>query len=91
MLKTKTKNNNKKKKKQKKKQKTTIFDKMLSLIQLQRQNVLQNPRLIVFNVKAHTRKIKALTALVSRSSLSVGWENGSIRGLKTVLFNLNFL
>ena len=32
-------------------------------------------------------KIKALTALVGRLSLSVGWKNGPEWGLKTVLFN----
>ena len=31
--------------------------------------------------------MKALTALVSRLSLSVGWENGLERGFKTVSFN----
>ena len=31
--------------------------------------------------------IKALTALVGRLSLTVGWENGPERGLKTVSFN----
>ena len=31
--------------------------------------------------------IKALTALVGRLSLSVGWENGLERGVKTVTFN----
>ena len=34
-----------------------------------------------------TQKIKVLTALVDRLSLSVGWENGPERGLKTVLLN----
>ena len=33
------------------------------------------------------RIIKALTALVGRLSLSVGWENGPKQGLKTVSFN----
>ena len=32
-------------------------------------------------------KIKALTALVGRLSLSPGWENGPEWGLKTVSFN----
>ena len=32
-------------------------------------------------------KIKALTALVGRLSLSVGWENGPEQGLKPVSFN----
>ena len=36
-------------------------------------------------------RIKALVALVSRLSLSVGWKNGPERGLMTVSFNLNFL
>ena len=31
--------------------------------------------------------IKALIVLVGRLSLSVGWENGLERGLKTVSFN----
>ena len=31
--------------------------------------------------------IKALTALVGRLSLSVGWENGPGQGLKIVSFN----
>ena len=31
--------------------------------------------------------IKALTALVGRLSLSVGWENGLERGLKAASFN----
>ena len=33
-------------------------------------------------------KIKVLTALVGRLSLSVGWENGPELRLKTVSFNL---
>ena len=32
-------------------------------------------------------KIKALTALLGQLSLSVGWENGPERGLKTISFN----
>ena len=32
-------------------------------------------------------EIKALTTLVDRLSLSVGWGNGPERGLKTVSFN----
>ena len=35
--------------------------------------------------------IKALRALADRLSLRVGWDIGIERGLKTVLFNLNFL
>ena len=35
--------------------------------------------------------IKALTALVGRLSLSVGWENGPERGRKTDSLILNFL
>ena len=37
--------------------------------------------------KSSPLTIKALTALVGRLSLSVGWENGSERVLKTVSFN----
>ena len=33
-------------------------------------------------------KFKGLTALVDRLCLSVGWENGPERSLKTVSFNL---
>ena len=36
-------------------------------------------------------RIKVLTALVGRLSLSVGRENGPEWGLKTVAINLNFL
>ena len=32
-------------------------------------------------------EIKALTALVGRLSLSLGWENGPERGIKTVSLN----
>ena len=32
--------------------------------------------------------IAKMTAVMSRLSLSVGWENGPERGLKTVSFNL---
>ena len=45
-------------------------------------------------IKAQTalrrKKIKALTALVGRVSLSVGWENGPERELKTISFNSYF-
>ena len=37
--------------------------------------------------KRNSSKIKALTALLGRLSLTVGWENGPERGLETVSFN----
>ena len=38
-------------------------------------------------INAMETKIKALTALEGRLSLSVGWKTGPERGLKTVTFN----
>ena len=40
------------------------------------------------NLKINAYVIKVLIALVGRLSLSVGWENGPERGLKSVSFNL---
>ena len=41
----------------------------------------QHAKLVIFG------NVRALTALLCRLSLSVGWENGPERGLKIVSFN----
>ena len=52
-------------------------------------NIQQILKGVIFESNALTPKklIKALRALVGRKLLSVCWENGPKRGLKTVSFN----
>ena len=80
----------KKKKKKKKQRKETL----LQVYALKGTNLLPWSKLFLILEEASSQKkatvsliIKALTALVGRFTLSVGWENGRKRRRKTVSFN----
>ena len=52
-------------------------------------NVIAESACVSIHLKVICTKqsqIKTLTALMGQLSLSVGWENGPERGLKTVIF-----
>ena len=59
--------------------------------------IKQNVIFAMFNISTkkianrRTSRIKVMAALVGRLSLSIVWENGPERGMKTVSFKPNFL